>query len=481
MKRKGASERSEGGGKARTLLIRNAAVIGTMDDERTVHRNGSVLIEGNRVKEIGAFAPPDRVDRVIEAGGMAVVPGMINTHHHLYQVLTRNIPLVQDAKLFRWLEVLYELWNELTAEGVYWSTLAGLGELLLSGCTTSSDHLYLVPGSAGNNLFDREIEAAGALGSRFHPTRGSMSRGRSKGGLPPDHVVQDEDAILEDSIRIIEKYHDPEPFSMCRVVLAPCSPFSVTSTLMEKVVDLARSMKVMCHTHLAETRDEEDYCLQNHGVRPLKYMESLGWVGRDVWFAHGIHFDDEELELLARTGTGVAHCPSSNLRLGSGIARVRRMLDLDIPVGLGVDGSASNDTSDMLAEARQCLLIHRYFSGVDSMSAEDVFSIATRGGARLLGRDDIGSLEEGKAADLAIFDLRQLSYAGALHDPLAALLFCGMSHRAHTVIVNGEIVVSNGKLVAVDEAEVVDSVNRISREMVERATARTGIDFHARR
>ncbi len=450
------------------ILIKNAVALQTMDDKLTEYSPGSILIQGNIIKKIGKKITA-KANEVIDASGKVILPGLINTHHHLYQTFTRNMPGVQDVELFDWLKHLYEIWRGLTPEGVYVSALVGMGELLLTGCTTTSDHLYVFPQSAPGSLIDEEIRAAKDIGIRFHATRGSMSRGKSKGGLPPDDVVQDEKTILKDSQRLIEKYHDAKPFSMCRVALAPCSPFSVTTELLRDTAKLARQYKVRLHTHLAETKDEEDYCLQMHGVRPLKYMERVNWLGEDVWFAHAVFLNDSELQIMAETKTGVAHCPVSNLRLASGVCPVPRMLELGVPVGLAVDGSASNDSSDFLGEVRQCMLIHRVGSGVKSMPARQALEIATRGSARVLGRRDIGSLEEGKAADLIMIDMNKLGYAGAMHDPVAAIVFAGDSHIVDMTMVNGEIVVKNGKLVNADELEIVKDANRLAKKMVKRA------------
>lgn len=450
------------------ILIKNAVALQTMDEKLTEYSPGSILIEGNIIKKIGRKITA-KADEVIDASGKVILPGLINTHHHLYQTFTRNVPGVQDVELFDWLKQLYEIWRGLTPEGVYVSALVGMGELLLTGCTTTSDHLYLFPKSAPGNLIDEEIRAAREIGIRFHATRGSMSRGVSKGGLPPDDTVQDEETILKDSQRLIEEYHDAKLFSMCRIALAPCSPFSVTTELLRDTAALARQYKVRLHTHLAETKDEEDYCLQMHGVRPLKYMEQVNWLGEDVWFAHAVFLNDGELQVMAETQTGVAHCPVSNLRLASGVCPVPRMLELGVPVGLGVDGSASNDSSDFLGEVRQCMLVHRVGSGVKTMPARRALEIATRGSAGILGRRDIGSLEEGKAADLIMIDMNKLGYAGAMHDPVAAVVFAGDSHIVDMTMVNGKIVVKNGKLVNVNELEIIKDANRLAGKMVKRA------------
>jgi cytosine/adenosine deaminase-related metal-dependent hydrolase len=452
----------------KTLLIKNARLVATFDDRMNRLEDADLFIEGPRITEIGKNLEKS-ADDIIDASNMIAIPGMVNTHHHFYQTLTRAMPDVQDAKLFDWLLFLYEIWRQLTPEAVYWSALGALGELLLTGCTTTTDHLYLFPRIQNPRLIDEEIRAARDIGIRFHPTRGSMSLGRSKGGLPPDDVVQDEETILLDSERLISAYHDPSPFSMCRIALAPCSPFSVTPELMKETAALARRHKVLLHTHLAETRDEDDFCQNKLGLRPLDYMKKLDWLGNDVWFAHCVHLNENEIKVMAETQTGVAHCPSSNMRLGSGAAPIPEMIQAGVPVGLAVDGSASNDTSDMLGEVRQCMLLHRLAKGVKSMSALQAMKLATRGGADVLRRGDIGSLEPGKAADIALFDLNRLDLAGALHDPLAALVFCGISHKAHTVIVNGEIVVQSGRLLRADEDRISKEMNTHSRSMVDRA------------
>ena len=466
------------------LLIKNAKVIATMDDKKTRIEDGAIYIEDNVIKNVGTTKevishiphPTSHISN-IDATDKVALPGLVNTHHHLYQTLNRNIPAVQDAELFDWIKMLYEVWREITPEGVYVSAQVGIGELLLTGCTTTVDQFYIFPKDKPQDLIDEEIKAAKELGIRFHPCRGSMSLGKSKGGLPPDDLVQSEDKILKDSERLISKYHDSEKYSMLRIALAPCSPFSVTKELLKETIEFARKKKVRCHTHIAETLDEEKYCLETHKMRPSAYMESLGWMGEDVWFAHGIHLNDDEIKLLARTKTGIAHCPTSNLRLGSGIAPVRKMLDEGVTVSLAVDGSASNDSSDMLGELRQCLLIHRIKSGIESMPVDDVLWMATRGGAEVLGRDDIGSIEVGKAADIILIETKKLGYAGGMHDPVAALLFSGNSHIVDTTIVNGKILVQDGKLLNLDENKIIKEANRIASEMLKRASKRTGIDY----
>jgi cytosine/adenosine deaminase-related metal-dependent hydrolase len=463
-------------------LIHDARLVVTMDDRRTRFSGGFVLLEDDRVAAVGGPVSGERppADRTIDARGKVVLPGLVNTHHHLPQALTRNVPRVQEAPLFRWLADLYEVWRGMDADAVDAAARVALGELLLTGCTTSTDHLYLFP-RGQDRLIDVEIAAARALGIRFHPTRGSMSRGSSQGGLPPDDVVQDEAAILADSRRLLREYHDPGPRSMLRIGLAPCSPFSVTDDLMRSTAALAREHRVRLHTHLAETRDEERYCLELYGCRPVEYLRRLEWLGPDVWLAHCVHLSDEEIALLGRTGTSVAHCPSSNFRLGSGVAPVRKLLDAGVPVGLGVDGSASNDSSNMLAEARQALLAHRGDPDPSRwLSAEEVLWLATRGGARCLGRDDIGSLEPGKAADVILVDTRRLSYAGAAGDPLAALVFSPWPEPVDTAIVNGRVVVEGGALPGVDVPALVARADAISHSLLRRASLATGRDYLAK-
>lgn len=460
-----------------TLLIDNASTLATFDDRFTRLSQASILIRDNRIEWIGPASEAPEADRKLDATDMLVMPGMVNCHHHMYQTLTRNVPRVQESELFPWLVHLYEIWRELTPEALYYGTLVGLGELLLTGCTTTTDHFYVFPRGCPENLFDEQIRAAREIGIRFQPTRGSMSRGKSQGGLPPDEVVQTEEAILADSERVIHAYHDPDPLGRIKIALAPCSPFSVTSEVLRDTVQLARRYGVRCHTHLAETADEDAYCTEIYKMRPFDLMESLGWVGPDIWYAHCVYLNQSEIERSAATGTGVAHCPVSNLRLGSGIAPIPEMIAADVPVGLGVDGSASNDSSDMLGEVRTCMLIHRHRTGVASMTAERALMLATRGGARVLGYSDLGQLAVGKGADLIGISLRRLGYAGALHDPVAAVVFCGDSHIVDFSVVDGQVVVENGRLVHLSEEKTWQEANRIAREMVERATRRTGVDF----
>ncbi|TEU00179.1 MAG: 8-oxoguanine deaminase, partial [Dehalococcoidia bacterium] len=446
-------------------LLKHADLLATMGDDRRRIPDGGLFVRDSVIEQVGPTAElPAEADRVINARGMIVLPGLVNTHHHLYQTLTRAVPAAQDATLFQWLKTLYPIWAGLTSEAVYTSALVGLAELMLSGCTTASDHLYIYPNDC---RIDDEIRAAQEIGIRFHACRGSMSLGESKGGLPPDSVVEDEDFILKDTRRAIETYHDPQPYAMLRVVVAPCSPFSVTPDLMREAATLARSYGVCLHTHLAETLDEEQFCLREFGHRPVGYAEELGWIGGDVWHAHCVHLNEQEIALFARTGTGVCHCPSSNMRLASGIAPVRAYLDAGVRVGLGVDGSASNDSSHLLAEARMALLLQRVSGNPAGLSAEEALWLATVGGARVLGRDDIGQLAPGKAADFIGFRLGRLDYAGALHDPLAALVFC-TPQRVDLSVINGRVVVEDGHLLTVDLESVIERHNRIARELVGR-------------
>ncbi len=446
-----------------TLLVRDATILVTMDHTGREIPDGGLFVRNGVIEQVGPTSElPSTADRVIDARGMIVLPGLVNTHHHLYQTLTRAVPAAQDATLFEWLKTLYPIWARLTPEAVYVSALVGLAELMLSGCTTASDHLYIYPNGC---RIDDEIRAAQEIGIRFHASRGAMSLGESKGGLPPDRVVEDEKFILKDMQRAVETYHDPRPYSMLRIVLAPCSPFSVTPELMREAAAMARACGVHLHTHLAETLDEEQFCLERFGRRPVEYAEDLGWVGNDVWYAHGVHVNQTEIGLLARTGTGVCHCPSSNMRLASGIAPVRAYLDAGVKVGLGVDGSASNDSSHLLAEARMAMLLQRVSGNPRGLTAREALYIATRGGAAVLGRDDIGQLAPGFAADFIAFRLDRLDYAGALHDPVAALVFC-TPQRVDLSIINGRVVVENGQLLTVDLGPIVERHNTIARQLL---------------
>ncbi len=452
-----------------TLLLKNADVVVTMDPSRRELNDAGLFVQDNVIQQVGATKElPKTADRVIDARGMIVLPGLINTHHHLYQTLTRALPAAQDADLFHWLKTLYPIWAELSPEAVYTSALVGLAELILTGCTTAADHLYLFP---NGSTLDDEIRAAREIGIRFHPTRGSMSLGESRGGLPPDRVTDGEESILRDSRRVIELFHDAARYSMCRIALAPCSPFSVTPELMRESARLARSYHVRLHTHLAETRDEEDFCLQKFGHRPVEYAETLEWLGEDVWIAHSVWVNEVEIDKYARTGTGVAHCPTSNMRLASGIAPIVKMLKARVRVGLGVDGSASNDSSHMLAEARQAMLLQRVLGNPGALTARQALELGTLGGAQVLGRDDIGSLRRGQAADFIAVRLDRPEYAGALHDPVAALVFCA-TPRVDLSVINGRVVVQDGHLTTLDLPALVERHNRLSKEMVERAGTR---------
>ncbi len=430
-----------------------------------------VLIQGNRIAAVGRGLAAPEGAAVIDASRHVVMPGLVNTHHHFFQTLTRNIPAVQDAKLFDWLLYLYEIWKHLDPEAVYWSSMLAMAELAKTGCTLTTDHHYLYPRGFAEDLPSLQFKAAADLGIRFAPTRGSMSRSKKDGGLPPDSTVQDEDEILRRCEETILRFHDPAPDAMRKVALAPCSPFSVSEDLMRKSAELARRHKVRLHTHLAETGDEDDYCVKIYGRRPLRLMEDCGFLGPDVWYAHGIFFNDQELDLLAKTGTGVAHCPSSNMRLGSGICRVREMLDRGVPVGLAVDGSASNDSSDMLGEARQALLLQRVRYGSGGITAREVLRIATSGGAGILGYEQAGRIEPGALADIALFDVMKLEYAGALSDPAAALLFSGYNHGVDHLIVNGTQIVDHGSLVFHDE----ERIRRKAVEAAERLYSKAGL------
>lgn len=454
------------------LILRHADVLVTMDDARREIADGAVVVQGPAIAWVGpSDALPAPYAEALAAGraeaidlhGHVLMPGLVNTHHHMYQSLTRAVPEAQDAELFGWLGSLYPLWARLTPEMVHVSAKTAMAELLLSGCTTTSDHLYLYPN--GSRLEDA-IEAAAAMGMRFHAARGSMSVGRSAGGLPPDEVVEREDAILADSQRLIERWHDPARHAMLRIVLAPCSPFSVSRELMRASAELARATGVSLHTHLAENDNDIAYSREKFGMTPAEYAEDLGWVGRDVWHAHCVKLDEAGIRLFGRTGTGVAHCPCSNMRLASGIAPVGAMRRAGVPVGLGVDGSASNDGAHMLGEARQALLLARVGFGPAAMTAREALEIATRGGAQVLGRDDIGALAPGMSADLVAFDLRGVGHAGAGHDPVAALVFCQPVNAALSVI-NGRVRVRGGHLVDCELAPLLARHRALAQQLIE--------------
>lgn len=459
-----------------TLLVKNALIV-TMDDHQREIPDGGLLIRDGFIEQVGPMSElPDSADEVLDLRGHMVLPGLVNTHHHFYQTLTRVVPAAQDANLFNWLKTLYPIWARLTPDDIFVSTQTALSELALSGCTTASDHLYLFPN--GSRL-DDEIAAAKEIGLRLQAARGSMSLGESKGGLPPDSVVDTEESILKDSQRLIESYHDSKPGAFVQIVLAPCSPFSVTGELMKQSARLARQYGVHLHTHLAETEDEQQFCLDKFGHRPVGYMQEVDWVGEDVWFAHSVWVNDEEIKTFATHHCGVAHCPSSNMRLASGIAPIKEFQAAGVNVGLGVDGSASNDGSHLLAEARQALLLSRVREGITGfslsddpnrklMTARDALWLGTRGGAAVLGRTDIGSLEAGKCADFFAVNLNRLDYAGALHDPVSALVFC-QPVKVDFAVVGGKFVVKDGQLVTVDEGKLVEKHNQAAHRLLTRA------------
>ena len=454
-----------------TLLIRHARLLVTMDAQRREIADGAVFVRDGVIEQVGvSLQLPSTADEVIDASGHVVIPGLVNTHHHMYQTLTRVVPAAQDVELFGWLKTLYPIWAGLTPEMVRVSTQTAMAELLLSGCTTSSDHLYIYPNGV---TLDDSIEAAAEIGMRFHAARGSMSVGASAGGLPPDGVVEDEAAILKDTQRLIERWHDPQRHAMQRIVVAPCSPFSVSRELMRDAALLARSFGsahgVSLHTHLAENENDIAYTREKFGCTPAEYAEQLGWVGPDVWHAHCVKLDEAGIALFARTGTGVAHCPGSNMRLASGIAPIRAMRDAGVPVSIAVDGSASNDSGHMLGEARLALLLQRVAhgpaKGPSAMTARELLEIATRGGAQVLGRDDIGVLAPGMSADIVCVPLDEIGLAGAHHDPLAALFFCQVP-RVAQVVVNGRVVVRDGQLATLELPRLLHTHNRLAAALV---------------
>lgn len=450
-----------------SLLLRNLKTVVTCDDADAVLEHVDIYCEGGVIRAMGPNLP-QTADTVVDGTHFWCYPGLVNTHHHLYQVFSRNLPQVQNLELFPWLTALYEIWKGLDEEVVRFSSLTGLGELMKHGCTTCFDHHYVFPAGAGD-LLGTQFAAAEELGIRMVSSRGSMDLSRKDGGLPPDSVVQTVDEIMQDSLRAIEAYHDPRPGSMRQVVLAPCSPFSVSAELLRQSAILARQYGVRLHTHLCETKDEERWTLDNHGVRPLEYMATLGWTGSDVWYAHGIHFNTEELHELARTGTGVAHCPISNMKLASGVARIPEMLELGVPVGLAVDGSASNDGSSLMEELRVCYLLHRLTSSEKAPSGYQVLKLATRGSARLLGREDIGQLAVGKRADLFLVDARRLELVGAEYSPADVLATVGLRGPVDYTIVEGKIVVKDGRLVNVDEGAVAAQARQVCEAYLARA------------
>lgn len=445
-----------------TLLLRNIHTLITMDTARRELPDGALFVRDGVIEAVGTLAdmPAQTADEVIDLSNHVVLPGLVNTHHHMYQSLTRV--LAQDLELFGWLKTLYPIWSRLSGEAVYVSAKLAMAELMLSGCTTSSDHLYIYPNDVE---LEDEIRAAQEIGLRFHAARGSMSVGESKGGLPPDSVVEDEAAILRDTRRLIEAHHDASRYAMLRVVVAPCSPFSVSTDLMRESAALARSYGVRLHTHLAENQNDVDYSMEVFGQRPGDYADSVGWVGEDVWHAHCVKLNHDEIRLFGRTGTGVCHCPSSNMRLASGIAPIRQMRDAHVRVGLGVDGSASNDSGHLLTEARQAMLLQRVDKGPAAMTARESLELATLGGASVLGRDDIGALAPGMAADIIAYRLDSVGFAGAGHDPLAALVFC-QPGQVDLSIINGRVVVRDGHLQTLDLPVLVEQHNAISRQLI---------------
>jgi 8-oxoguanine deaminase len=450
-----------------TLLVKDATVLATLDPALGEIKDAGLFCRDGVIEQVGPTASlPATADEVLTLRDHVVIPGLVNTHHHIFQNLTRAVLAAQDGTLFNWLKVLMPIWGTMGPEHIRVSTQLGLAEMALTGCTTSSDHLYMFPN--GSRL-DDEIEAALDVGVRFHAARGALSIGESKGGLPPDNIVEDEGFILKDTRRLLETYHRPERFSMLRVVVAPCSPFTVSQGLMKDSADLARAYKVSMHTHTAENDEDIDYAQARFGMRPGAYAEAVGWTGPDVWHAHCVKLDANEISLFGRTGTGVAHCPSSNMRLASGIAPVRRMLDAGVPVGLGVDGSASNDSGHLLNEARHAMLVQRLIEGPAGLRAREALEIATKGGARVLGRDDIGVLRPGMAADFAAFRLDTIDMSGAAQwDPVAALVFCG-PQKASATVVNGRVIVRDGQLTTLDLGRVIEHHGKLARALANAA------------
>ena len=441
------------------LLLRNVSCVVSCDKTDTVYEGVDIYIKDGKIENIGIDLDVG-AQRVINCTNMLCFPGLVNTHHHLYQMFSRNIKSVQNLELFPWLKALYGVWKNLDSEVVYLSSQCGMAELMKNGCTTCFDHHYVFPQGNSDSLLSSQYESAKELGIRMYMSRGSMNLSQKDGGLPPDSVVQTTDEILKDSIQAIEKYHDSSFGSMNMLAIAPCSPFSASLDLYKESASLAREYGVKLHTHLCETIDEENYTLEKYGMRPLSYMESLGFVGEDVWYAHGIHFNDSEIKFLADSGTGVAHCPISNMKLSSGVARVAQMKNYGVKVGLAVDGSASNDGSNMLEEMRVAYLLSRLTFGDKGLSAYDVLKLATSGSAKVLGRDDIGSIEIGKCADMFLVDKRRVELVGATSDPKAMLSTVGLKSAVDYTIVNGEITVENGRCVNVDEDKLFEIANK---------------------
>ena len=445
-----------------SLLIRNLSSLVTCNDSDEVLQNVDLYCEDGVIRAIGQNLP-QKADREIDGTHLLCYPGLINTHHHLYQQFSRNLPQVQNMELFDWLRTLYEIWKNLDTKVIRYSGLTGMGELMKNGCTTCFDHHYVFPAGSGD-LIGMQLATADELGMRMVSSRGSMDLSVKDGGLPPDSVVQSVDEIMKDSARLIEQYHDPSFGSMHQIVLAPCSPFSVSAELLRQSAIVARQYGVRLHTHLCETKDEENFMLNRYNMRPLEYMASLGWIGDDVWYAHGIHFTTEELDILAQTGTGVAHCPVSNMKLSSGIARIPEMLERGVKVGLAVDGSASQDGSDLLEEIRICFLLHRLNSSEKAPSGYDVLKMATRGSASLLGRTDIGSIEVGKCADFFMVDSRRLELVGATYDPKNVFGTVGLRSAVDYTVVNGKVTVDNGQLVNIDEPVIAEEARKVCDE-----------------
>lgn len=454
-----------------SIILKNVAYLVTMDDKDSVHKNVDVFIEPPLIKKIVPHDPSNAASdkyTVIPAESMVIFPGLINTHHHFYQTFTRAYPPVQNSSLFKWLVNLYPVWAYLDPDDYYYSAMLAVMELMKTGCTTTTDHLYIHPQTFTESPVEIEIRAAQKMGVRFIATHGSMSRSVKDGGLPPDNLVKPEDEILSISDALIGKYHNAEQFSMLQMALAPCSPFSVTPRLMEETAQLAREKKVLMHTHLCETHDEEEYCLEMYNKRPLELMSELQWTGEDVWYAHGIHFNSEELDTLSRTKTNITHCPTSNMRLGSGICRVVEMMKRSINVSLGVDGSASNDSSDMWGEVRNALLLQRIRYGPTDFTAFDALRLATRNGAVLLKRPELGQISENKAADLVGISMNRPDLIGAGFDPFVAPFFCGISHQVDLSVINGELVIQNGRFVKIDEEKLYARINKQWRKFYEK-------------
>lgn len=472
---KPASAQKSGATAPKSMLVTNADVLVTMDKERREIKDGGIYVENGVIKQVGATKDlPKTAEQVLNLKGHVVLPGLVNTHHHLYQHLTRVVPAAQDGNVWNWLKVLYPMWAKMTPESMRVAIQVGLAELALSGCTTAFDHQYVFPNGC---KLDDAIETAKECGLRFHASRGSMSLGQSKGGLPPDSCVENEDAILKDCQRVIDSFHDAKPYAMTRIVLAPCSPFSVTDDLMIESAKLARKHgKVNLHTHLAESLDEERYTLKKYNLRPVGVMEKFGWLGDDVWFAHSVHINDDEIATYAKTGSGIAHCPSSNMRLASGICPIKKCRDKGVKVGLGVDGSSSNDCSHLLAETRMAMLLARTLLSehpggppaekASWLSARDALEIATLGGAKVLGRDDIGSLEVGKCADFFSINVNKVVpfAGGSMIDPVASLVFCTPQNADYTVV-NGRVIVKNGEMVTLDLPKAIEICNKLSLQI----------------